>query len=326
MRFAKAVVLIAVCGTFAAAEPATIRAASSPPESVHPTQSFRAHFPGANACSPLGTIVVDRFKPVVTSTANEIEIAIHVDDHLIGTETLQLAEVPTSPVRLEILRFQPWVRQQLITRADDGAVVDARSPSLTPGIVLLTPVQELSTASDSPTAQIVRSTWHASGSFEKVSRSELAVRPIEPELTRLLRASAGSCFSDCEDERLLCEEQRCDFSPCAGCDAWYDDCTDLCSCDGIDPVLVDQYSVQEKIIVSGPHGITCRWNALGPGNVLYDVYTVFTRTRTYRVWEDCHGVQTTELVSTHDSANHACYAISQQACSPAVGPAPCVLF
>ncbi|HEX2164238.1 MAG TPA: hypothetical protein VHM02_09835 [Thermoanaerobaculia bacterium] len=319
MRFASVIALLAACGTFAAAEPTTIRTASSPPETVHPTR-FRAHY-GANACSPLDTIAVGRFEPVVATIASEIEVAIHVDAELIGTETIRLAEMPTSPVRLEILRFQPQVRQRLITRALDGAVVDARSPSLMPEIVRLTAVREPAIASDLPTAQIVRSTWQARSGFENYLRPQPSVRPTETELTRLLRASAGSCFSQCHEERLLCEEQRCDFSPCAGCDAQYDDCADLCPCD-TDPVLVRQFATQERIIVSGPHGSVCLKDAFSTGNVFYDVYTVFTRTRTYRVWEDCHGDQTTELVSTQDSGNHTCYAISDQFCSPAAGPPP----
>ncbi|HEX6203720.1 MAG TPA: hypothetical protein VF100_12005, partial [Thermoanaerobaculia bacterium] len=278
-------------------------------------------------CNPLETILVDRFKPVVTSMANEIEIAIHVDDELIGTETLQLAEVPTSPVRLEILRFQPRVRQQLITRAGDGAVVDARSSSLTPEIVRLTRVQELSIAPDLPTAQIVRSTWRARSALEKASRSEPALRPIATGLTGLKRASAGSCFSDCEDERLLCEEQRCDFSPCAGCDAWYDDCAARCSCDGLDPVLVDEYTVESTIAVSGRLAVICAGDIFSLSKkTFYDVYDFVDRTETYRVWQDCHGHQTTELVSTVDSGVYRCHVYSGQLCSNSPGTPPfCVV-
>lgn len=258
MRFAKAVVLIAGCGTFAAAEPATIRAASSPPESVPSTQSFQAHSSGANACNPLETIVVDRFKPVVTSVATEIEIAIHVDDELIGTETLQLAEVPSSPVRLEILRFEPQVRQQLITRADDGAVVDARSLSLTPQTVRLTPVPELSIASDSPGVRIVRSTWRAGSALKKVSRWEPAARPTTTGLTRLSAASAA-------------------------------------------------FNISRK--------------------TFYDVYDLVDRTETYRVWEDCHGDRTTELVSTVDSAVYRCHIYTGQVCATSPGNPPfCIRF
>lgn len=326
MRFARAIALLAACGTFAAAEPATIRATSSPPEVVHPTPD-RALF-GANACSPLETIAVDRFEPVVATLASEIEVAVHVDGELIGTETIRLEEMPTAPVRLEILRFQPQVRQQLIAGAVDGAVVEARSPSLIPGIVRLTPVQEPAIASHLSTARIVRSTWRAKSGFERDFRSEPAVRSTEPELTRLLRVSAGSCFSQCEDERLLCEEQRCDFSPCAGCDAWYDDCTDLCSCDGIDPILVDEYTDPTTHVVSGPHGVVCAGNVATGGwnRAYYDVYTVFHRVSTYRVWEDCHGDRTTELVGTQDTSHRTCYSFSGQICSASPGIIPPCVF
>lgn len=311
VRISAVVALIAACGSFAAAEPATIRAISSPPGTVHSTLS---HSSSATVCSPLETIAVDRFVPVVTSLAREIEIAIHVDDELVGTETLQLAQVPTSPVQLEILRFQPRVRQQLITRAADGAVVDARSPSLTPEIVRLNPARELAIVSGLPTAEIVRSTWHARST-------------ARPTTTRLLRASAGSCFLQCEDERLLCEEQHCDFSPCAGCDAWYDDCLDLCSCDGIDPVLVDEYTVESTIAVSGRLAVICAGNIFSLSNkTYYDVYDFVDRTETYRVWEDCRGDQTTELVSTVDSAVYRCHVYTWQICSNSPGTPPfCVI-
>lgn len=285
--------------------------------------------PAAGTCNPTDNVSVERFfaPPLTGTDSGTVNIEVLVNSKEYGTETLSILQPDTADAaRIEILRFQPRERLRLLELAAEGAFVEIQSDDLDGGALPLNKLVELRVDSPDATsfnseATITRSTWRKG----KSNRSD------ENGLRNIF---ADQTYQECVNECQWVEEDCISYYNCH----WSDDqcfwqceqleiqCENDCPCTGVDPILVNQYATPERIIVSGPHGITCRLNALGPGNVLYDVYTVFTRTRSYRVWEDCHGVQTTELVSTHDSGNHACYAISQQSCSPSVGPAPCVLF
>lgn len=279
------------------------------------------------ACNPTSQISVDRFfaRLGAGSHSNAIDVTVLVDGEIYGTETLSILEPATAgEVAVELLRFHPRERLRLLDLAAAGSRVELQSDRLSEDRIPLGIAVE--TRGDSPedarldsvtSATITRSTW----SKGKTSLSEQdGLRRIFAELT------FAECMSECQNVESDCiSDWNCHWADtqCLGhCEQEREQCEEDCPCTGVDPILVRQYATQERIIVSGPHGSVCLKDAFSPGNVFYDVYTVFTRTRTYRVWEDCHGDQTTELVSTQNSGNHTCYVISDQFCSPALGPPP----
>lgn len=113
------------------------------------------------------------------------------------------------------------------------------------------------------------------------------------------------CLAACADEQRFCEES--------------------CPCE-TDPVLVDEYTDTEVHVVSGPHRTVCAGDLFSNRSAYWDEYVAFYRFKTYRVWEDCHGYRTTELVSTTDSSNRWCYTYSGQICSPYPSAQPACKF
>lgn len=318
----RACVLSLLFAPMALADPTSPRS-SSP--SIAGFEGFLAS-PGGH-CTPSYSSQVENapsFRLQLGSPTPHIEVVFRVDGKVWGTERIEIdPSAGSGSPAIDLLRSQPNDRSRLLHLHDNGRIVTVTSV-VADGQPSEWSLDTLLATGDfiEANAPILRSTWRKGGEGAQ-ARSGGGLRRIVGSQTY------QQCAGDCHMEELDCINEYCyypDPQCLYMCEQQYNWCLLDCPCTGEDPILVNQYATQERIIVSGPHGITCRWNALGPGNVLYDVYTVFTRTRTYRVWEDCHGVQTTELVSTHDSGNHACYAISQQACSPAVGPAPCVLF
>lgn len=258
-----------------------------------------------------------------------IDVRVLVDGKLYGSEILSIDPPATGgPARVELLRFYPRERLRLLDLANEGANVEIRSDDLQAGGIPLREVVE--GRGDSLIAF-----RFASPSDATVTRSTWRKRTSEPsEQSGLRRIFAEQTFAECMNECQWVEEDcisywNChwDDQQCLGhCEQEEDQCEAACPCDD-DPVLVDEYNDTETHVVSGPHGTVCAGNIFNPNNkAFYDEYIVFFRVKTYRVWEDCHGNRTTELVSTTDSSNRPCYAYSGQVCASVPGiPPPCVL-
>lgn len=316
--------LIPALATLALLSPPAVSAeTSAPSDQVRPGVAVE------EVSDPTSLVFVNRFFARLDEghLSNAIDVTVFVDGEVYGTETLSILQPATGgSVEVELLRFQPRERLHLLDLAAAGSVVQFESDRLSEDRLPLRVAVEIRESSPDEAqldsvATITRSTWHK-------GKSNL---PEEDGLRRIFAEQTYSeCLSDCqwlEDECIWYWNCHWADDQCLGhCAQEREQCEEECPCTGEDPILVRQYATQERIFVSGPHGSVCLKDSFSTGNVYYDVYTVFTRTRTYRVWEDCHGDQTTELVSTQDSGNHACYAISDQFCSPAAGPPPVCRF
>lgn len=284
----------------------------------------------ATACNPNTHVAVERFyaKPSIQSGTFDVEVL--VDGEVYGIERLTILQpLEASAERVELLRFYPRQRLRLLDLVAEGALVEIRSEGLGEGALPLSRV--IGIHDDSADASrvdfisestITRSTWRR-GSSDDTDQSDLR------------HIFAAETFAECMNNCQWVEEDcisywNCHWADqqCLGhCEQEEDDCEDDCPCTGVDPVLVDEYTVVTEVAVSARLAVICAGNIFSPYNkTYYDRYSFVERTKTYRVWEDCHGDQTTELVSTVDSAPYTCHVYTGQICGQTGGVPPvCVI-
>lgn len=298
---------------------------------VRPTvSSWLEERPAATTCNPTDNVSVERFyvRLLTGTDSGSINVEVLVDGKGYGTETLSIRQPGTADAtRIEVLRFQPLERLRLLELAAEGALVEIQSDDFEAGTLPLNMLVEL--RNDSPTvtlsvseATITRSTW-------KKGRSD---RSDENELRKIF---ANQTYEECVYDCRWVEEDCVSYYNCHWsdnqclwqCEQMEIQCENDCPCTGVDPILVNQYTVESTVAVSGRLAVICAGNIFNIHNkTYYDVYDFVDRTETYRVWEDCHGVQTTELVSVVDSAVYTCHVYTGQLCSSSPGLPPiCVI-
>lgn len=274
------------------------------------------------ACSPLDSVTVQSLYVTLTSSTQHLIVEVTVDGELRGTERLEFVSSVEVPARVEVLRFHPAERLQLLQLSSEGRRVLFHGTGLAPGGVVIDEARhsaERSPRHDAVT--IARSTWR-----------EALAHPGTANQSRRAMASQtyAQCRGDCVAAHWQCENDMC-WYPDPQCLWWCENefnwCESQCPCDGFDPILVDEYTVETTIAVSGRLAVICAGNIFSLSNkTYYDVYDFVDRTETYRVWEDCHGDRTTELVSTVDSAVYRCHVYTGQICSSSPGTPPfCVI-
>lgn len=296
---------------------------------ARPTVDNWRERPTATTCNLTDKVSVERFfaRPVTGSDSGSINVKVLVDGKGYGTETLSFRQPDSAnAARIEVLRFQPLERLRLLELAAEGALVEIQSDDLEAGTLPLNMLVELRDDSPSaslsiPEATITSSTWRKG----KSDRDQNGLRNIFADQT----------YEECVYECRWVEEDCISYYNCH----WDDDqclwqceqeeieCKNECPCTGVDPILVNQYTVESTIAVSDRLAVICAGNIFSIHNkTYYDVYDFVDRTETYRVWEDCHGVQTTELISVVDSAVYTCHVYTGQICSSSPGTPPfCVI-